>query len=264
MLASFTVAIAFIALARSQGIVDMKCVEMNCKMEFTACTQDPMCLKAVGCVGDCVKLDDINAIQNCTSNCAFTYGTSSLLNALSCFNKYKCLNLPEIPSTCKGPDNVKIMKNITLAEISGVKLYVLRGYNPVYDCYPCQTQMVSGDTFTSNFMAYDVNPEEPPLKPYTETGIAKDLAPMPGFNVTIQFGLPLISTIWVFDQVGDYFLAYYCGYGNMWNYEGGFVYSTKTMIDESAIAGIRESFMRGVGLDFDKMCSPYKEMCNKL
>jgi len=93
-------------------------------------------------------------------------------------------------------------------------------------------------------------------------GTITDLSPQPGFNVTIQAGLTLVNTFWVFDQIEEFFLVYYCGYGNTWSYEGALVLSPLKEISATAMPLIKTSYMESVGINFDDMCSPTTTTCN--
>ena len=249
------------SMAYSQ--LDMKCLEQYCKTEYLRCTESEMCKKTLECVTACTKIIDPTpqktTLQTCVNKCSFTYGDEAYVGLLSCLDTNKCLKLPPIQAMCKGPDHVKLQKNITLDMVAGATVWTLRGYNKVYDCYACQVNTFSKTTYTSSFEAEVIGGS---LKPEKEEGTITDLAPQPGFNVTIRAGLTLVNTFWIFDQIDQYFLVYYCGYGNTWSYEGALVLSAMKEISVTAMPLIRSSFERSVGIDFDGMCRPDTTTCN--
>jgi len=218
-------------------------------------------METLGCVKKCMDIFTDPKyrleLQFCVTKCAFTYGDKAFDDVLSCLDKNKCLKLPGIKGMCKGPDKVKLQKNITIKDLAGATLWTLRGYNRVYDCYYCQVLTFALTTYISTF---DAALEDGSLKSVEQNGTITDLSPQPGFNVTITAGLTLVNTFWVFDQVDQYFLVYYCGYGNTWNYEGALVLSTLKEISASAMPLIKSSFDKSVGIDFDKMCKPYSPL----
>ena len=55
---------------------------------------------------------------------------------MTCITDNKCMSFPPIPNTCKGK-NVHPLKSLSVKDIQG-EWWALRGYHPVYDCFPCQ------------------------------------------------------------------------------------------------------------------------------
>ena len=142
--------------------MDMKCVQQYCSTEYTACTKSAQCMEVVGCVDKCWKAWDTDptpqkfTVQNCTTKCAYSYADAAFMAVLTCMATNKCVTLPATPNMCKGPHNVKIQKNISLADMAGT-WWTLRGHNPVYDCYPCQKTTLTSTIITWSFHRYTTN-----------------------------------------------------------------------------------------------------------
>ena len=121
----------------------VKCVEEHCPRLSVECVLDQECRKALECVEQCPLNWNKDpspqkfAAQNCTNKCDFTYGQGKIFqDYLFCLASNKCISLPPIPSTCKSP-NVKPVKQLSTKDFDG-KWWVQRGYQKLYDCYPCQ------------------------------------------------------------------------------------------------------------------------------
>jgi len=257
----FTKAVSLVA--STEPSLDAKCVDQKCPSEFSDCTKDGHCMETVGCIVICLKewdkdkTDQKFAIQNCTNRCTFTFGNDIFAKTLACIDREKCLQLPAIPNTCKAPNGLKIQKNISIAELAGVK-WRLRGYNPVYDCYHCQKVNFTTNSVHAWFEALLIGGDH---KVIEETGSLVNNYPEPGFTVTInaRSGIMYTITYFAFDSVVDngntHYLFYYCGTANTWNYNGAFVLTTVDTISDDAEAAVGSSFMNNVKLDFNKFCS---------
>ena len=203
------------------------------------------------------------AVQNCTNRCTFTFGNDVFARTLACIDQKKCLQLPAIPNTCKAPDEIKIQKNISIAEMAGVK-WRLRGYNPVYDCYHCQKLNLTATTVHATFQALLIGGQ---MKVIEEKGSLVINYPRHGFNVTInaRSGIMYSITYYVFDCVVDngnaFYLFYYCGTANAWNYNGAFVLTAADTMSDTAESAVRDSYRNNVGLDFNKFCSTTTTNC---
>jgi len=82
--------------------------------------------------------NDTTKLQICVNECAFTYRDDTFVALWSSLDITKCLKLPPITVSCKGPDNIKIRTNTTINDLVGATVWVLRRYNKVYDLYACQ------------------------------------------------------------------------------------------------------------------------------
>lgn len=249
--------------------IDTKCATVNCGKLFASCTLDKTCRNNLGCVAGCwEKWDDDKTsqkihIQNCTSWCTFSYENAVYDDLMECLDNNDCLKFPPIPSTCK---NVKMQKNLSVADIEG-GWWVLRGHNPVYDCYPCQKNYFKRASpnwmYTADYEVYTVNET---LKHISQSGPV--FSSDSGFTISFRdAGLMNNESWWVFDQIDDtvskntYFLVYYCGSVLQWNFEGAIVYSQSLSLADSALPAITRSYQANVGLDFSTFCSPAVAGC---
>jgi len=252
--------------------VDMKCVQRNCNDSYVACMDDRICVDNVGCVTDCWKVWDKDAtpqkygVQNCTNKCTASFDDYIYDDAIKCLSGYKCINFPPIQVTCKAPDRMK--KNISLSQLQG-NWFNLKGYHPVYDCYPCQKYSFQmGSPFWSYKASYQAYYTDGSLKSVSQSGSAESNSPSSGFNISfIYAGLTYNSTWWVFDSIEDaassneYYLVYYCGHVLEWGFEGALVLSKAATFPESATPAIVKSFSDNVGLNFALFCSPSVTDC---
>ena len=255
--------------------VDAKCMALHCPKSGAVCFTDKVCSENIGCVSKCWGMWDSDTtpgkdhVQNCTSRCTFSYEDDVYDKFIGCLASYDCIKFPPIPNLCKGPSNIKIQKNISLSEMEG-EWWVLRGHNPVYDCFPCQRNSIhkinsTAWTYKPSYQVYLVNGT---LKFVGQSGALVDNAPQPGFNISLMdAGLVNHQTWWVFDRIDDatsgnsYYLIYYCGNSLQWNFQGAIVYSkTPTLVDSVAPA-IAASFKANAGLDYSSFCSPSVSGC---
>ena len=268
------VLISLVALAYSQHPpVDSKCLTEHCSRQMTNCSNEGRCTEALDCVGDCWRKWDEDpspqkyTVQNCSNKCLYSYGSLNFLKLANCIDVFECLSMPAMSSTCKGPNDIKVARNISYLEIVG-DWWILRGYSPVYDCYPCQRTTITDTYYVATFQAFLVDNS---VKLAQERGVISGNDPLPCFNVTIGgdtlgMGVKLLNTFWVFDCIEDdignkYYLIYYCGNGNSWSYEGAFVYSKAASISIKAKDEIEKSFRSNIGLDFEHFCSPTTTNC---
>jgi len=260
-----TLVSALFYVAYTLPVMDPQCLGMKCPEEVGACLEDRGCKETVLCVLFCLAqwdddtTDQKLVVQDCTNMCAYTSGNDVFGKTLACLNGNECLKLPAIPSTCKPP---KMAKNITVGEMAGTK-WRLRGYNTAYDCYLCQKLSLTTNSFKASFeVLVDGKP-----KPVQVKGSLVVNSPPPSYNVSVDssFGMAYGMTFYAFDSVVDgsktYYLIYYCGTSNTWNYSGAYVLTAAETISDSAAGMIQTSFMNNAGLDFTKFCSMSTTNC---
>ena len=255
--------------------VDEKCMALHCAKSAALCFANKVCGENIGCVSKCWDMWDQDTtpgkdhVQNCTSMCTFSYENDVYDDFIGCLGTHKCINFPSIPNLCKGPDHIKIQKNISLSEMEG-QWWVLRGHNPVYDCFPCQRNTIQkvNSTAWSYRPSYEVYLVNGSLKSVSQSGAIVDNAPNPGFNISlVDAGLVNYQTWWVFDRVEDdtagisYYLIYYCGNSLQWNFQGAIVYSKAAVLADAVVPAITESFKTNAGLDYSSFCSPTVTGC---
>ena len=213
--------------------------------------------------GTAIKTKEKYHIQNCTNKCLFTYGYDSTAYRafMNCLATHNCIQLPPIPNTCKGPNNITILKQVDISELNG-EWWIVRGHHLVYDCYPCQQNVFK--PYNSTALLYNA---------MYQVYLVKE-----GFSFVNQFGFlmtkmtpqasyPIVfddavvfnsATYWIIDKAADnsYYLVYYCGNVLQWYFEGAMVYSATPSLSASAIPAITDSYKKATGLDFTTFCSP--------
>ena len=262
-------------IAATPDPIDFKCASLHCAEHYTECFGEKICRQNVGCVAECWQAWDKDhtpqkdSIQNCTASCTFSYEDGAYDRMMRCLELNNCFSFPPIPSTCKAPNGIKMKRNLTVSDIQG-NWWVLRGFNPVYDCFPCQRNyFIPGSpqwTYRADYQVYLLNNT---LKVISQAGpILSDSSTLGGFNLSyLDAGLTNNESWWIFDRIDDissgdsYFLVYYCGNVLQWHFEGAIVYSKRTYLAESAECAISNSFKENTGLDFSSFCSPVATGC---
>ena len=241
------------------------CIIEHCTTKFLACGLSKECLAGISCSEKCFgewdedKSVEKFKVQNCTNKCAFTYGEEEAFKGfVACLTDNACWSFPTIPSTCRAP-NVNPVKQLTLKDIEG-HWWVIRGYHPVYDCYPCQQL-----TFKSiNATAWSYTPK---YETYLANGSLYYVTnqhwvmPLtaPGSKISFSYydvGMDHYETWWLIDKAddGSYVQMYYCGNTLQWNYEGALVFARDRTLSEAAYANITTAYKQAVGLDLQQFC----------
>ena len=252
--------------------INAVCVAAHCTIQSAACFTDSMCKKNVGCVSECFsKWDDDKTkekfmIQNCTSICTFSYTSKAYTNFMTCLSVHNCMKLPSIPNTCKGPNNITISKQVPLGDLRG-SWWVIRGYHPVYDCYPCQNDTLYPHNSTTWVYSphYEVYLANGTLGLVKQSGFLKNgTTPKDGYSITFEdAGVSNYETWWVIDKAEDdsYVLVYYCGSLLQWYFEGAIVFAHGPELSADKVAAITASYKSATGLDFAEFCSPDVTNC---
>ena len=122
--------------------ISKTCVINQCAKPTAGCIVDRGCREAISCEQKCMEKWDSDTtprkltVQNCTNKCAFTYQADAYFAFMTCITENKCLTLDTIPDMCK--QNVMPLKQLSTADLKG-NWWALRGYHPVYDCFPCKS-----------------------------------------------------------------------------------------------------------------------------
>ena len=250
---------------RSGSDIDAACVISNCAKPTAGCLVDRGCREAIGCAQSCIAKWDSDTtprkltVQNCTNTCAFTYGNDAYVAFMACITMNKCLTLDTIPDTCK--QSVTPLKQLSTADLKG-NWWALRGYHPVYDCYPCKrlefspmTQQAGSMDFKTTFQGYMVNGSRVKVSGEATVPSSSPGSPI-SFDIT-GLGPSLSMKWWLIDQADDksYILMYYCGSVLQWNYEGALVLSMNNTLPPADYTKIEASYMKAVGLKLADFCT---------
>ena len=241
------------------------CILEHCVPEFVSCELSKECRDGISCSEVCFGEWDKDTtpekfhVQNCTNKCAFTYGEEKAFKGMmACLTDHVCWSFPEIPKTCKAP-NVHPIKPLSLADIQG-HWWVIRGYHPVYDCYPCQQLFFepinkTAWSYTPRYQAYKTDGTL-----YYVTN-QKWVMPQttPGAKIPFTYhdvGMDHYETWWLIDKADDssYAQMYYCGNTLQWNYEGALVFAKNRTLSDDDYTKIAAAYKQAVGLDLQQFC----------
>lgn len=251
--------------------VNVGCMLTYCVAEVSGCMLDGPCREAVACAKKCWSEWDNDTtsekyhVQNCSNTCAFSYRDKAYLGFMECVGDHKCMSFPPIPSQCRAPDNISILKKLATKDLQG-SWWVVGGRHPVYDCYPCQHlffDQVNATTwkYQPRYYVYLANNSlalinEPYFIPNTTAG-------SPVSFVYHDAGLYHNETWWLIDGAddGSYVLLYYCGNTLEWYYDGALVLSREQTLPDSSLAAIATAYKVATGLDYSKFCKTQTKNC---
>ena len=252
--------------------INLECVAEHCLLETTECVANSDCRTGAFCSRKCMNSWDEDTtsekvhIQNCTNICAFSYRGEVYEKFITCVGDHQCMSLPPIPSRCKAPENITLLKSLAVKDLEG-DWWVVKGLHPVYDCYPCQHltfKPINATTWSykPKYQVYLINgslglADQEFLVPNTSAGKSASF-------VYHDVGLSHYETWWLFDAAEDrsYVLLYYCGHTLEWYYDGSLVLvkdpSSLTSSDLSAIA---QSYSKALGLEMSDLCNTKTSQC---
>ena len=261
-------------LLKDVGIIpsiNVECLTLHCLPELGRCGLVKECRSAMACSVECFGLwekDNTSEkyhVQNCTNICAFTYRVKEYESSMKCVSDHKCISFPPIPSQCVAPQNLTILKKLSVQDLKG-SWWVMGGYHPVYDCYPCQHLTFSqiNATAWTYLPKYQVYLENGSLALVDDSYIIPNTTP--GENISFVYhdvGLSHYETWWLVDAAEDmsYILLYYCGGTLQWYYDGALILSRNTTLPDTAYTAIAASYAKSAGLDFNKFCKTKVQQC---
>ena len=248
---------------------NIACMLTHCLTSSVACLADSTCRTYLQCAQKCLDGWDNDTtpgkfhVQNCTSKCSFSYSDKTIDNFMSCVTG-KCVTFPSVPNPCRGA-KVRPLKQLSLKDIKD-SWWVVRGYHPVFDCYPCahpnfEPTNATFWSYNPNYLTYLVNGTLKPVHMHFEMPYQA-----PGEGVPFVYhdkGLEHFKTWWIIDQAVDksYTLLYYCGNTLQWYYEGSIVLARNRTLSEGAYADIAVSYQKAVGLNLTSFCDVRTSNC---
>ena len=186
-----------------------------------------------------------------------TYSTPTYDDMMSCMLvENQCLTLPPPDSfnnaTCRNPiDQAIPLEDDTL---SGY-WYVVKGYNPTYDCFQCAKQSFTTKgaevDYSAVFNMINKKGEEMWV-PSDYVGARSDDGKTVLLSTT-DFGLPDDETWYVMYRDEDTLVAYYCGSVLTWHFEGMLIMSTTTELNPDKAAAV-EAIVTSLGFTDDQLC----------
>jgi len=116
-------------------IKNTTCITRHCTGQIAACIGDKTCRENMNCAGRCPKMN-----TTCTLQCSESYQTPVVNDMMKClYADHQCLWLPTPDplnnATCRVPTDT--VESVADDKING-NWYIVRGFNPLYDCYQCQ------------------------------------------------------------------------------------------------------------------------------
>ena len=251
--------------------MNVQCLAKHCLLQAGSCMKDQECRAAIQCAKKCMdewdsdKTSEKVHVQNCTNICAFSYRGKPYEKFMECIGDNKCMSLSPIPSQCKAPNNITLLKKLPSTVLNG-SWWVVKGNHPVYDCYPCQHLLFkrinsTSWAYTPKYQVYLVN---------GSLGLSSDTYIFPNTTAgeKIHFlyhdvGLSHSETWWLIDEADDksYVLLYYCGNTLEWYYDGALVLSREKTLSSSAYEKIAKSYKKATGLDTGTFCNTRTNGC---
>ena len=250
--------------ARDGPSVNVACVTLHCLKQSSGCLLSSECRQAMSCSQNCLKMWDNDTtdgkiiVQNCSNACSFTYGGKAYEDFMECVTDNNCIAFPSIPNTCLG-SKVRPQKILSLKDMEG-SWWVVKGFHPVYDCYPCQHLSIAplNQTTWSYQPKYQVHLTNGSLSLVSQVMLLPNTS-APGENISFVYhdmGLDHHETWWLLDKASDgsYMTMYYCGNTLQWYYEGALVLAKDRTLVGSAYTDIAASFQKAVELNLNEFC----------
>eukprot|EP00040_Diaphanoeca_grandis_P042201 m.264390 g.264390 ORF g.264390 m.264390 type:complete len:307 (-) comp55892_c0_seq1:193-1113(-) len=200
--------------------MNMKCVLQHCAKEFAAASVDPIFLENTACELGCNKIyktdptPDKLHYQNCTTKCAMTYQSVAGEAFLGCVMTFNCISFPSIPGVCPNPT---IKPGTSLATLQG-EWWQHRGYNALWDCYPCQHIHAMTTVNDSAWCAKTVSPKGTVQAPCWGYTYSYDLYLTNGSTQYFQQTWQLPSTTPAGERIDIYY-----NYLGSWHNESWFI-----------------------------------------
>lgn len=252
---------------------NLTCLTQHCLKQASACALKTDCRKAMECATKCMKMWDNDTtsekyhVQNCTNICAFSYRVEAYDNFMACVSEHKCVSFPAIPSQCKAPEKLTVLKKVAIKDLAG-SWWVVKGGHLVYDCYPCQHLLIKqlNSTTWSYTPKYEVYLANGSLGLVHDTFMWHIPDPTSGPELSFVYhdaGLVHYENWWLFDAADDlsYILMYYCGNTLQWYYDGALVLSKEKTLSAADYTKIAASYSKGIGLDTAKFCNTSTTNC---
>jgi len=170
----------------------------------------------------------------------------------------QCFSLPPPDAynnaTCRDPTD----KAIPIADdtLNG-DWYVVKGYNPTYDCFECakQSYTTKGSEVDYSAVFNMINKKGEEIWPASNyTGKVNDDGKTV-YLATTDFGLTDEETWYVMHKDEDTLVMYYCGSVLTWHFEGLLVMSSTTALNPDKAATV-ESIVTSLGFTDDQLCTP--------
>lgn len=256
--------------------LNVTCMNTNCGSAYQTCLIHPKCKQLLVCLSKCLdKFQDDTSLmksdtQTCIGTCTFTYADIFYTGFSRCLVDNKCINLPLISTKCRYPNEVSMPRKFQISDLKG-GWWKVRGYNPAYDCIPCQHTFFDGFQFENDRFAYRPTFEALTVNSshtLVNGSIYVDLEnTAPGGVIDLDyylFGIPVHLSWYALDGPADNssVLVYYCGNVlTQWNIEGAMILSRSPVLPANADQQFSELVKRNTDLEYSAFCKPQLHPC---
>lgn len=238
--------------------VNPACFLTSCGQQTKDCFTNSRCLKGALCLSRC------RGGQDCATQCFAEYGGKKLDNWLNCtVEREKCVSVPPQLIDVKKWFETNVPKKLQKFDPSSLNgtWYKVRGYNPKYDCYPCQPNTFQYEPGSSVLKA-DIQLRVAKLKSggFWQNIVQEKLQVLPASDrATFRakgeiFGLSFDEEWYILASDDDFKLVAYRGQNLQDIYEGAFVY-TKTQIMPPTVEAKARQAAEANGYVWSKFCS---------
>ncbi len=248
-----------------------------CGSAYQTCLIHPECSKLLQCLEKC--LDDFESdttpmkstTQSCLGTCLFSYADFYYTGLGRCLTDNDCFHLPHVTTPCRYRKGVSESRKFQISDLKG-GWWKVRGFNPAYDCIPCQHTFFDGFEWTNDQFVY-----RPTFEVVAVNGshvlvngtISVSLEnTKPGKAIVLDYylyGHPNHQTWYVLDGPADNstILIYYCGTSmSKWQYEGAMILSRSPVLKPTDDKHFAEMVTANTNLDYSKFCSPQLHPCS--
>jgi len=240
---------------------DMLCMMTSCGQETFSCLTNRDCLKNLACLLPCGN------DQACTFSCIVNYENQIFHELNKCnIHDAGCIKL-------KDPDEEEICdlsKDFAVPNLSQNMLkgtwYIMKGLNPIYDCFPCQIFTFAHNSTDERPMVYmDYQVEKLDGSILDKTVIEYIEVPLETKQGFMEFS-GIQNGLWhsehwrVIEINKDYFIAEYCGSMKTWVYRGAVVFSRSSPVNAATLSDIELSLEQH-GFSHKEFCSPKYQGC---
>lgn len=141
--------------------INTTCLNVICGSSHQTCLLHAECKLLLTCLEKCLDGFDgdgslmKSTTQACVRTCTFTYADFYYTGFSRCLADHKCLELPRVDTKCRHPNGggLRPSRKFQISDVKG-GWCVARGYNPAYDCVPCQHVFFDAFEYFKDRFAY--------------------------------------------------------------------------------------------------------------
>ena len=255
--------------------INATCMQKYCSSAYENCAIQTNCNKLLMCLSECWEkyLEDDSYTKSsthlCLNTCVFTYADFYFTGYARCMTDNNCLDIPTVPATCRYPTLVTTRKLFNITDLKG-GWWKMRGYNPAYDCLPCQHTFFDVVPYENKFVYRPTFEVATPEGRYAlvNGSISPELVDTTrGDPININYylyGVPFNLTWYALDGNTDNstVIVYYCGQVlEKWSFEGAMILSRSPIEPPDADTQYSALVRKNTNLDYSKFCTPQLSPC---